>query len=308
MKILFKFDVIRYLVRKGFGGIARNKGAAGNSVATMVICVLLFGTVSAIYMNLHAASVGMAANVTISAFVSEDITDERLVEIGDIIRSHELTSSAVYITGDQTWEEYKREYFDGKEELAESFRDDNPLAGSGHYDIHIKDISRQGEYIDFLGTMGELRQINQSQQVAAVFTDMNKLIIVFFASVIFLLMVISVFLVQNAVSTSISARSMEISVMRSIGATEMFIQFPFVVEGLIMGIMGSSIPLVVFFFMYRRIIAYVTVRFASLENLLSFVPERDVFRMLVPTALCMGIGMGLLGSMTTVHGKISKMR
>ena len=306
MNIILKFDTFRYLVGRGIKGVKRNRTPVATSVTTMVICILLFGIVTAICMNLRAASRNLASNVSISVFINEDTTDDRIIGISDEIRNNEYTESVIFITEEQAWEEYKRDYFDGKEELAASFKDDNPLTGSGHFDIHIKDLSKQGDYIAFLDAIDGVRQVNQSQQVAMVFTDMNKMIIVFFVSIIVLLAIISVFLIQNAISSSITMRIQEISIMRSIGATEIFIQFPFVVEGIVIGIMGSLIPLVLFYIMYRNIITYISVRFESLNSLLDFVSEKDIFRMLIPASLFMGIGIGLLGSMTIIHRKITK--
>lgn len=308
MNILFKMDTFKYLVSRGIKGIWKNIMPVITSVITMTICILLFGIVSAICMNLQAASVNMAANVTISAFMNEGVSDERLVDIGNEIRANEYTDTAVYITDEQTWEAYKRDYFDGKEELAESFKDDNPLAGSGHFDIHMHDISKQSEFVSYLESIPEIRQVNQSQQVALVFTDMNKIIILFFVTIVFLLSVISVFLIQNAVNTSISMRNIEISIMKSVGATELFIQFPFVVEGIVMGIFGSAIPLLLFYVVYRKAMAYVNMRFETLRNLLDFVPEGKIFHILIPASLCMGIGMGLVGSISIIHRKVSKMQ
>jgi cell division transport system permease protein len=89
--------------------------------------------------------------------------------------------------------------------------------------------------------------------------------------------------------------------MKLIGATNLFIRAPFMVEGVMIGLIGSAVPLIVLFFMYQKIIVYVSTKFRFLSDVLTFLPVSDVFRVLVPVALILGVGIGFLGSILTIR-------
>jgi cell division transport system permease protein len=99
----------------------------------------------------------------------------------------------------------------------------------------------------------------------------------------------------------IAVRKDEINIMKYIGATDFFVRAPFVVEGIIIGIIGSIIPLVIIYFVYTNAITYIASRFTMLSTLLNFLPVQVVYNKLVPIALAIGIGIGFFGSFTTVR-------
>ena len=88
--------------------------------------------------------------------------------------------------------------------------------------------------------------------------------------------------------------------MKLIGARDNFVRSPFIVEGVLIGLIGSVIPLILLFFLYRQIIEYVSNRFLALSSMMSFVPAQKVFVILIPVAMVLGIGIGYLGSRLTL--------
>lgn len=306
MNMLLKLGTLMYLIKKGFHNLINNATLALTSASTMTICIMLFGVFYAISMNLKTMAYGVESNVIISVFLDSSVNDDRLVEIGNLIRENEIVDSVTYISDEQAWEEYKLEYFDGKEELAESFADDNPLTNAGHYNISMTNIEHQMDLVEYIANIDGVRQINQSQEVAEVFIDLNEVIVTFSIIIITALGIISVFLIQNTISTGITMKKLEISIMKSVGATNFFIQFPFIVEGFIIGAIGSIIPLIVFNRLYNWATESFRMKFTSLENFSNFVPNSDLMATIVPSSLCMGIGIGVFGSIITLYKELSK--
>lgn len=304
--MLFKLGSLWHLTKKGFDNIKKNLAPSIASIITMTICILLFGIFYAICANLSNIAGNIESGVTISVFMKEDVTEQRLSEIGNLIRENDAVESVSYISGEQTWNEYKKDYFEGKEELAMGFEEDNPLANSGHYDVHMKDLSKQSDLVTYVASLDGVRLINQSQEVANVFADLNHMIIVFSFAIITMLILVSVFLIQNMISTSINMREKEISIMHDIGATNLFIQYPFIVEAIIIGSVGIIIPLIIFHMIYKMIISYVETRLVSLGNLFSFLPINQIFHVLVIDSLIIGIGISIVGSIIVLHKKIKK--
>ena len=110
-----------------------------------------------------------------------------------------------------------------------------------------------------------------------------------------------VFLITNTIVIGITVRKDEISIMKFIGATDAFVNAPFFVEGITIGLIGSLIPLAVLGYMYQGIVGYVLNKFSVLSNILVFMPVQDVFRVLIPISIALGIGIGAIGSSFAVH-------
>ena len=119
--------------------------------------------------------------------------------------------------------------------------------------------------------------------------------------IIGILLAVSIFLISNTVMIGIAVRKDEIAIMKYVGATDFFVRSPFVIEGIIIGAVGSLIPLAVIYLMYNKVIEYVVNRFTMLSSLISFLPVNDIFYYLVPTSIGLGIGIGFFGSIITVR-------
>ncbi len=93
----------------------------------------------------------------------------------------------------------------------------------------------------------------------------------------------------------------EIAIMKLIGATDYFVRAPFVVEGVMIGLLGSALPLVLLYFLYSRVIAYIADKFSFLSNMMNFLPVGQVFHILIPVSLVLGVGIGFVGSRLTIR-------
>ncbi len=99
----------------------------------------------------------------------------------------------------------------------------------------------------------------------------------------------------------ITVRREEIAIMKYIGAKDMFVRAPFIIEGLLIGVVGALIPLGVLYFLYGKAVMYIMVKFSLLRNILEFLPVTEVYRILLPVGLGLGIGIGFLGSFFTIR-------
>ena len=119
--------------------------------------------------------------------------------------------------------------------------------------------------------------------------------------IIIILLAVSIFLISNTVMIGISVRKEEINIMKYIGATDFFVRSPFVIEGILIGLMGSVVPLVSIYYIYTNVIVYINDRFQILSGLLNFLPVEEIFSKLMPVSIAIGVGIGFLGSVTTVR-------
>ena len=119
--------------------------------------------------------------------------------------------------------------------------------------------------------------------------------------IIVILLLVSIFLISNTITIGITVRKEEISIMKLIGATDFFVRTPFIVEGITIGFAGSVVPCVLLYFMYSMVIEFLTSNFSGITNLMTFLPRSEVFHVLTPVCLLIGIGIGFAGSVVTTR-------
>ena len=290
-----------YTIKQGLVNIWKNKMFSLASIATMTACIFLFGLFYAIVTNFQAMVKDVEAGVAVTVFFDKDISDQRIEEIGELIGERVEVSHYEFISADEAWENYKEIYFDGNEEAAASFAGDNPLANSASYSIYMNDVSMQGTLVTYLKSIDGIREVKQSEMVANTLTDFNSMIGYISAGIILILLGVAIFLISNTVTIGISVRKEEIQIMKYIGATDFFVRAPFVIEGMVIGFIGSLIPLAAVYVIYNQALLYVAQRFAYLSQLMQFLPVSEIYRTLLPVCLGLGAGIGFLGSFITVR-------
>ncbi len=221
--------------------------------------------------------------------------------IGEQIGKRVEVSERKFVSAEEAWDKFQKIYFKGVEDMAEGFAEDNPLANSAHYEVYMNDISMQQSLVTFIQSLDGVKEVKSSDLAANTLTDFNRLIGYVSAGIILILLCVAVFLISNTVTIGIAVRREEIAIMKLIGATDYFVRAPFIVEGVLIGIIGSGIPLLVLYQMYRKIIVYVGEKFLWLNSMMEFLPVDKVFSTLVPVGLVLGVGIGFLGSRVTIR-------
>ncbi len=290
-----------YSLKQGIINIWRNKLFSIASIATMTACIFLFGLFYAIVTNFQSMVKTVEEGVGITVFFEEGTPEEQILAIGQAIAMRPEVLDHRYTSAEKAWEDYKMQYFDGDENAANGFGEDNPLVNSASYEVFLKDVSQQETLVKYLEQLDGVGRINQSETVANMLTEFNRLIGYVSMGVILILFAVATFLISNTVTIGITVRKEEIGIMKLIGATDYFVRAPFYVEGILIGLIGSALPMVILRVMYGKLILFITERFGFLSNLMSFLTVHEVFRTLVPVALILGVGIGFLGSAFTIR-------
>ena len=119
--------------------------------------------------------------------------------------------------------------------------------------------------------------------------------------IIGVLLAVAVFLINNTISVAAAFRKQESQIMRLIGATNFMIRAPFIVEGVLIGLIGAVIPLAGMYVLYTRTVVYLMERFHILSNMLYFIPIGEIYPLMVLVALVLGVGIGFFGSFFTIR-------
>jgi hypothetical protein len=285
------------------------------SIATMSACIFLFGLFFSILVNFQYIIRSAEEGVAITVFFDEEATDEQIQKIGEELKARDDVSEVKYISAEQAWEDFQKDYFGDNLELAEGFKDDNPLANSDNYEVYMKTTdnsqdliarskslsSTQQDLVKFAQSLDGVSKVNKSDVVANTLSSVNMLVAYISIAIIAILLGVSIFLISNTVTMGITVRKEEIAIMKYIGAKDFVVRSPFVIEGLIIGIFGAAIPLGLLYVLYDKAVSYVMERFSILKNIIDFLPVNVVYTYLLPIGLIMGIGIGFLGSFFTVR-------
>ena len=270
------------------------------SIITMAACIFLVGVFYSLVTNVDNIAHKVEQEVPITVFFDEGTTDEQMQEVGNLIQARQEVERVEFESGDQAWQNFKDKYFQGSD-AADGFKDDNPLVNSSNYQVYLNQIEKQTELVNYIQSLEHVREVNQSEQAANTLGSFNKLVSYASIIIIAILLLISIFLISNTVSVGISVRKEEIGIMKYIGATDAFVRAPFVLEGMVLGVIGAAIPLAALYFLYNTAVEFVLTKFNVLTGVVDFIPVWQIYQVLLPIGLLLGIGIGFIGSIWTTR-------
>ena len=291
-----KISTLIYSIGQGFKNIRRNKLFSLASIATIAACILLIGIFYALIANFNYMITQAEESVCVTVFFDEGISQTEIDDIESQIKKRAEVSKIEFTSAEEAWEQFKVDYFKDYPDLAEGFKDDNPLADEASFSVYLNDIDMQSSLVNYIEGIDGVRQVNASEITAGALSDFGTLAGVISIAIIIILLAVGIFLISNTVVIGITVRKEEIRIMRLIGATDYFVQSPFIIEGVIIGLIGAVIPLVVLYFIYKNVIYLIIGQFQTITSSFSFLPVHNVFIILAPVALIIGAGIGLIGS------------
>jgi len=291
-----KINTFFYTLQQGIKSIFRNKWFSLASIATISACLFLFGLFYAIVTNFQHIVKTAEKGVSVTVFFDEGLEEEQIQKIGDMISKRTEVSDMNFVSADEAWEEFKVDYLG---EYSDGFPE-NPLADSANYEIYLNDVSMQGSLVTYLESIEGVRRVNRSEITATTLSGVNLLIGYVSIGIIIILLAVSVFLISNTVTIGISIRKEEIEIMKYVGATDFFVRSPFVIEGMIIGLIGAALPVGIIYLLYNKVIYFIPEKFEMLK-FLSFLPVDTIFSTLLPVSLLIGVGIGFFGSFITVR-------
>ena len=305
-----KISTLLYTIKQGFANIFRNKWYSLASIATISACLFLFGLFYSIVANFQNILKTAEEGVSVTVFFHSEWdgceshiegqipSEQQIEEIGQEIAKRAEVSDVQFKSADEAWATFGPDYFG--EDYAEGFPE-NPLAGEDSYEIFLSDVSMQDALVTWLQSIPQVRKVNYSEMTANTLSGLNLLITYVSMGIIVILLAVSIFLISNTVAIGISVRSEEINIMKYIGATDFFVRAPFVLEGMLIGLIGAAVPLGLIYSLYNYALNYIVERFLVLSGFLNFLSVDEVFHFLIPVSLGVGVGIGFLGSISTVR-------
>ena len=296
-----RISTFAYCVKQGIVNICRNILFSLASMATISACIFLFCLFFAIAANVRNAALTAQNTLGITVFFDDGLDDESIAALGDQIASWGEVREMIFTSAQLAWESFKEVFFQGDEELAASFEEDNPLAGSASYTIYLNDIESQSRVVSRLNAMDGVRKVNSSDTAAMGLSTAGKIVGILSLVMIAVLLAVAVFLISNTISTAAAFRRRENEIMRLIGATNFMIRAPFVVEGVLLGLLGALIPLGGMYILYGRAVSYMTSHFQIVTDVFEPLSMGILFPYMAGVAMCLGVGIGFFVSFFTIR-------
>lgn len=293
-----KIRTFLYTFWQGIRNMFKNGWYTLASIATIGACLFLLNMFYSIVANMQHILYNIEEGVSVTVFFNEEVTDEAIDAIGQEILQRTEVRDVVYHSDEEIWATFGPSYFG--EDYQEGFPE-NPLKGEHNYEVFLQNVSLQDQLVEWLQAKPEVRLVRYSEATASTLSGFNMMLVYVSAAIIIILLAVSIFLISNTVRVGISVRSEEIGIMKYIGATDFFVRAPFVLEGMLIGFIGALIPLYLVYYLYDYVLNMITTRFEMLSSMLSFLTLEEVFNVLVPMSLGIGVGMGLIGSYFTVR-------
>lgn len=294
-----KIRSIRVCLKQGLQGIWRNRLMVLASVCTVSACLFILGIVYCLVANVQQFADDLDDSLGIIAFLSENVSEESVPALVEQIRDMEGVKDVTYISADEAWQNFKESMgFDdqlGEDTLAQ-LDQDNPLANSASLEIYLYEAADQNDFVAQLQTMPQIRSIRYAAETADVLASLSSMITWGGMALILLLVFIAILLISNTIKLSVFVRRTEIGIMKYIGAKDSFVKIPFVVEGMIIGVLGAILPAILIYFSYSSIVNIVMQQFSTFTQLIHFISANTILLQLIPIFLAVGIVVGVLGS------------
>ncbi|MDY2949400.1 MAG: permease-like cell division protein FtsX [Lachnospiraceae bacterium] len=288
---------IFYAIGQSFRNMGKNKGYTCASIATISACLFMFGLFFSVLFNIRSIMNTAEQGVSVTVFFQEGTTEDEILQLKVAVEERPEVSRVEYVSAEQAWESFSQDYLQG---YADGFTE-NPLANSANLEIYLSDVSKQADLVNYLEGLNQVREVNRSEMTADTLSGANTLIMYASIAIIAMLLVVSVFLISNTIAMGITTHWEEISIMKYIGATDLFVRAPYVIEGVMIGLVGTVIPLILVYWLYNKAVEVITGKFSVLMNFLQFQSVDAVFHYLLPVSLVLGVGIGFFGSIITVR-------
>lgn len=289
-----RYNIINYLVGEGFRNIFKNKKSTVSALTTMCLCMLIFGLFFIVGENINHIMNTIEDAQGMTVFFKSNVDEDKITEYGVKIRELQGVNNAQYVSREENLINLK-----------ESFKND-PSIYEGlefeqlgpSYKVTLNDLSRnqaiQNEITSMVGE--DLDEIRSSNEEIALLMAIAKGVRIFTLALLIVLVIISLVIIGNTIKLTVHARRKEISIMKYVGATNSFIRWPFIVEGIIIGLISALITILIVGFIYNAVTQGIieTNTFQKLN--LKLYTFRDLFKLLIMTYIGLGAGIGIVGS------------
>ena len=290
-----KYNIFSYLVGEGFKNTMKNKKSTFAALSIMIATMIIFGVFLAIIENIDSFLTELEHSQAIQVFMYVDTPEEQIEQIKKDISSLEGVNSVQFVS-EKDAVNIMKDYFSNNEKLLVGAEDIFPPS----FVVNFSDLTKSEEVQAQINNMEGISSIQNKNETTNALLGVGNAIRLISAIILVFLIVVSLFIISNTIKLTVHARRKEISIMKYVGATNSFIRWPFIVEGIIIGVVAAAISLLVIGLLYNWVATQLMSSVLITRLGVILVNFTDMFSLLVVVYAILGIGMGVIGSMISM--------
>ncbi len=286
-----------YLVKEGFKNVYANRIMSIASVCVLVSCLVMTGAAALFSLNVLNIVDEVEKNNETSVYILKEKNDIEAKQIGAKIQEIENVDKVTFVSKHEAVEQFKNTLGD---QLFDRIKDEDPL--NDKYIVSFKDTEKYEQTVDKIKTIDGVQSVTDRRDFARKLTKVSNLVTIVAVCIVAALIVISLFIIANTIRTTMYSRRFEISIMKSVGATNMFVRMPFLVEGMILGFISAAIATGVLALLYRAASGMVE----RIDLGISAIPFTSVLIILVLSFIVVGVLVGFFGGFISIRKYLKK--
>lgn len=290
-----KFRSIKYYFEEALKSVIRNKLMSVTSILTVASCIFILIFSYCLAINIDYILEQFETSIPLSVIIDDASTTEQITELYDKIIAIEDVEDAKFVSAIEALKSFI-DSVGNDSDILSGFEDDNPMPRS--FTITLKNSKSQDKVVaelEKLTDSGVEKVLHRKKTISSLIA-INSIVRVISIIIVLVLGMLSVIIIMNTIKLTVNNRRNDIGIMKYVGATDWFIKWPFIIEGVIIGIVGALIPVFIACFSYSGIIAAIESNINKISKLFDFRQSFDIFPTLIPAMLILGIFIGAIGS------------
>ena len=289
-----KLNSIGYLIKSGFKGIFSHGLMSFATVAIITACLIIMGAFSLLVVNINDMIAGLEeeSNVVV-AFIDENLTEEEARAVEPLIEAVPNVSGADFVSREEAMEDFQEGYD------PEMFEYLDPTVFRDRYIIHLTDVAMTADTQEDIEAVDGVARVRAHLEYAEIFVTVRNVVSIVSLALIIILIVVSFFIMSNTIKLATFTRREEIAIMRMVGASNAFIRCPFVIEGLVLGIVGGALAFGIEIGLYTLLLNRVVGGLAA--GLFGLLPVSAVMWPMLGCFLGVGVAVGAVGGSSAIR-------
>ena len=295
--MIVKFNILGYLIKEGIRNTIKNKKSTMASLVIMIATMLIFGLFFVVTENINSVMEQIEAQQGIQVFIEKEATQAQITELKEKIQALDGVNNTQFVTKEEALNTVKNQFKEHKN-LLTGYDEKNPFPAS--YIVTVTDLSKIGSIAKQIETFENVNEIMSKDATTDALLSIANGIKIFSGIILVFLVVISIFIISNTIKLTVHARRREISIMKYVGATNNFIRGPFIVEGIIIGLVSAMLSIGFISLIYDVIAGKIMASQLMGVMGISLLTFAEIFNLIFVVYLILGIGIGVLGSVVSM--------
>lgn len=293
---------LKYLTKEGFRNVWTNRMMSLASIAVLMSCLVLIGSAAMIFLNIDSLLEKIEEENVVMVYIEDGTSEEDVAQMETLINNLGNIKEVEFVSKESAWEEQLATMEDAQKEFFTEVSSDIPLPDA--YKVTVESLDSFDQTVDDLKGLEHIDTIRENKDLAQKLVSIRQGISIIAIVIVAVLFAISLFIISNTIRLTVYSRRLEISIMKSVGATNSFVRFPFVIEGMILGVLSGTIGLGFVWGLYELAVTQFSDLLQSL-NLVA-ISFADYALPMLGIFVLIGVVCGVGGSLTTMRKYLNK--